>query len=1061
MADTRLKSKIISLNGKLIASEDPATIGDNFQTLKNMRYTDTHIKGIGGMTKINSAPPSTYIKPRSGIHFQKQQPTEDHVLVQMYNTGLSASQVLDNTMTPPSTGNFSATSLWTDSPGAGQGRFSMAPGGNVAYCNGVDSCIWGGNEMRVARYINYDPNGTFSYDYTDVVNNSLTSSDPGGSINVAACNIVPASIDSSTKLLYHLDGTTGSTTVTDSSASAHASTASGGFQIYNGVTPVDKFSGSGLFNGTNAIIGTSSAHADFNMNGGVFTVDGWFQPETDGTSFILWEMYSGTDDFIRLTMDAAYIPSAATLTLSIVVGTVTKVSFSSSAAVAFGVWNHIAVVENGNDFYIFVNGAIVGQTSDADRATNASMKVAVGANPYTGSYFQGYVDEFRVSKGVARWIAQFNPPVAPYSSANIFYANIGPLRPLKGFKVYIGTANNSTASLVVEYWNGSEWVAVSSLSDGTSVTGKTLAQTGNITFTSTESVAKVRSINKIVLYWYRISASGLNSSTTIRQITVDAPFQSVKDIWDGELRKELSFQVYKAGSTASYTDYTVNVFDDTVDSLNTFTYVDLNALTTATEHFIAGFDEQMMGLEFHIVGPGNSVVNTVMTVYYWNGTAWTAINTVYNPELLDDGTSNSGKSFSQSGTVSWNPPAITSEFRKTINNGFSLFYYKVSFNQTFTTSTKLFYVAGIPAQTRILGYKFPIFSNDRLVLCNEVSRDKNKAIVTALHTADVHNGDHIEDFYFGDETGLTAGISLYNEIGNQLRHMTIITKINETWVLEGNDTSTWLQYLLSDRIGCNAPLTMAKTHIGNDAMQQAAIFQGAKGLYLCDGRNIIPIHWDIRNYFDDRDSNSINVTYAMNSTGYVDHEKFEYHWSFVSGNATTLNKEMVYDIRRQKWFEIDRGTGNYLQVAFNVKDVNGYEYSYGGIDTGYIERLENGNDFDGTAIVHMFQTGDISLASLMYTTIIRKVKMLFTAKTVTTNNATLTHYGNTSTSGTAITAMSPVSSGNRVADIIKGSNLGKHVLNSFKGAMTTNNETIGFEPIAIGVFYEDSGEDLN
>lgn len=44
----------LRFDGKLITSIDPAAIGKNFQSLKNMRYTDTHIRGIAGMTKINT-----------------------------------------------------------------------------------------------------------------------------------------------------------------------------------------------------------------------------------------------------------------------------------------------------------------------------------------------------------------------------------------------------------------------------------------------------------------------------------------------------------------------------------------------------------------------------------------------------------------------------------------------------------------------------------------------------------------------------------------------------------------------------------------------------------------------------------------------------------------------------------------------------------------------------------------------------------------------------------------------------------------------------------------------
>src|SRR3972149_3273722 len=61
----------IALNGRLRTAEDPTTIGANdFQVLQNMRYTDTHIKGIGGMSKINATAVAN-VQVRNGIHFKK------------------------------------------------------------------------------------------------------------------------------------------------------------------------------------------------------------------------------------------------------------------------------------------------------------------------------------------------------------------------------------------------------------------------------------------------------------------------------------------------------------------------------------------------------------------------------------------------------------------------------------------------------------------------------------------------------------------------------------------------------------------------------------------------------------------------------------------------------------------------------------------------------------------------------------------------------------------------------------------------------------------------------
>lgn len=53
MADEQLVPLIIPLNGKLILSQDPALIAQNFQELKNMRYDLVNPIGVGGMDKLN------------------------------------------------------------------------------------------------------------------------------------------------------------------------------------------------------------------------------------------------------------------------------------------------------------------------------------------------------------------------------------------------------------------------------------------------------------------------------------------------------------------------------------------------------------------------------------------------------------------------------------------------------------------------------------------------------------------------------------------------------------------------------------------------------------------------------------------------------------------------------------------------------------------------------------------------------------------------------------------------------------------------------------------------
>jgi len=157
----------LPLNGKLITAIDGTELGEgDFQVLKNMRYGVVSPLSISGMTKINSAViNATYLKPRGGYHFRKYLPNESHLLVQSWNTGLTAGLVYDNTTAIPTAGDFTAAPLWTDTASSNVGYFSEAPDGCVIYCNGKDSCVWGGNEYRTGGFIIGDLEETIKYDY--------------------------------------------------------------------------------------------------------------------------------------------------------------------------------------------------------------------------------------------------------------------------------------------------------------------------------------------------------------------------------------------------------------------------------------------------------------------------------------------------------------------------------------------------------------------------------------------------------------------------------------------------------------------------------------------------------------------------------------------------------------------------------------------------------------------------------------------------------------------------------------------------------------------------------
>jgi hypothetical protein len=79
-------------------------------------------------------------------------------------------------------------------------------------------------------------------------------------------------------------------------------------------------------------------------------------------------------------------------------------------------WYHLAVTRAGlgtNNFRMFIDGFLIHQaTMTTDLSTTNNMYV--GANRVAAVPMVGYVDELRITKGIARYTSTFTPPSAPF-----------------------------------------------------------------------------------------------------------------------------------------------------------------------------------------------------------------------------------------------------------------------------------------------------------------------------------------------------------------------------------------------------------------------------------------------------------------------------------------------------------------------------------------------------------------------------------------------------------------------------------------------------------------------
>jgi hypothetical protein len=77
-------------------------------------------------------------------------------------------------------------------------------------------------------------------------------------------------------------------------------------------------------------------------------------------------------------------------------------------------WRHFALTRSGTTVRAFVNGTQVGTNQTVSQNFNSSNKVSVGAELLNPTYFNGYIQDLRITKGYARYTSNFTAPTAPF-----------------------------------------------------------------------------------------------------------------------------------------------------------------------------------------------------------------------------------------------------------------------------------------------------------------------------------------------------------------------------------------------------------------------------------------------------------------------------------------------------------------------------------------------------------------------------------------------------------------------------------------------------------------------
>ena len=207
-------------------------------------------------------------------------------------------------------------------------------------------------------------------------------------------------------LLLHGDGTNGAqnNTFLDSSTNNFTITRNGN-TTQGTFTPFSKVDGrwGNYFDGSGDNLSIDNASAlDLDAD---FTIEAWIYPTstTGGSEKTIVSTYTnGYIFYIRISDGRLQLDKYGVST-----------PITGTTAITANVWTHVAVTRSGNSWYIFING-IQDATATASTTFSNTSPLRVGDSGSGSQTFYGYIDDLRVTRGFARYTANFTPPTASH-----------------------------------------------------------------------------------------------------------------------------------------------------------------------------------------------------------------------------------------------------------------------------------------------------------------------------------------------------------------------------------------------------------------------------------------------------------------------------------------------------------------------------------------------------------------------------------------------------------------------------------------------------------------------
>ena len=180
-------------------------------------------------------------------------------------------------------------------------------------------------------------------------------------------------------------------------------------------TAQSKWGGSSMaFDGTGDYLKLQDSNL-LEFGSGNWTVEGWFYL-TVAADGVLYgrDVNSGADFFIRITYVSSTPRLGVYLTTNGSSFAVANTDAITGGAISLNTWTHFAVTSSSGTIKKFINGTGLQIATGITSIYDSSNPWYVGIRGNLGEAFNGYMQDFRITKGYARYTSDFSAPTAAF-----------------------------------------------------------------------------------------------------------------------------------------------------------------------------------------------------------------------------------------------------------------------------------------------------------------------------------------------------------------------------------------------------------------------------------------------------------------------------------------------------------------------------------------------------------------------------------------------------------------------------------------------------------------------